>query len=69
MLLADQLERLADHIGFQRIGETAFLVFFREINMDGCLLLAFGLPVFLLPEKMEGDGKWAEVLNPWSCNP
>ena len=27
------------------------------------LLLAFGLPVFLLPEKMEGDGKWAEAYN------
>lgn len=27
------------------------------------LLLAFGLPVFLLPEKMEGDDKWAEVYN------
>lgn len=28
-----------------------------------CLLLAFGLPVFLLPEKMDGDGKWAEIYN------
>ena len=27
------------------------------------LLLAFGLPVFLLPEKMKGDDKWAEVYN------
>lgn len=27
------------------------------------LLLAFGLPVFLLPEKLEGDGRWAEVYN------
>ena len=27
------------------------------------LLLAFGLPVFLLPEKMDGDGKWAEIYN------
>jgi multidrug efflux pump subunit AcrB len=28
-----------------------------------CLLLAFGLPVFLLPEKIEGTGKWAEFYN------
>lgn len=27
------------------------------------LLLAFGLPVFLLPEKMEGDDKWTEIYN------
>lgn len=27
------------------------------------LLLGFGLPVFLLPEKMKGDDKWAEVYN------
>ena len=27
------------------------------------LLLAFGLPVFLLPDKMKGDGKWAETYN------
>lgn len=31
----------------------------------GCILLvlAFGLPVFLLPEKMNGDGKFAEYYN------
>ena len=27
------------------------------------LVLAFGLPVFLLPEKMDGDGKFAEYYN------
>ena len=27
------------------------------------LLLAFGLPVFLLPEKMKGEDKWAEFYN------
>lgn len=27
------------------------------------LLLGFGLPVFLLPDKMEGEGKWAEYYN------
>lgn len=27
------------------------------------LVLGFGLPVFLLPEKMEGEGKWAERYN------
>lgn len=27
------------------------------------LLLGFGLPVFLLPEKMEGEGKWEDLYN------
>ena len=27
------------------------------------LVLAFGLPVFLLPEKIEGEGRWAELYN------
>lgn len=27
------------------------------------LLLGFGLPVFLLPEKMEGEGKWETIYN------
>lgn len=27
------------------------------------LLLGFGLPVFMLPEKMEGEGKWVEYLS------
>ena len=27
------------------------------------LALAFGLPVFLLPEKLEGDGRWVELYN------
>lgn len=27
------------------------------------LLLAFGLPVFMLPEKLEGEGKWVETYN------
>lgn len=27
------------------------------------LLLGFGLPVFLLPEKLEGDGKWETIYN------
>lgn len=27
------------------------------------LLLGFGLPVFMLPEKMEGEGKWGEYYN------
>ena len=27
------------------------------------LVLAFGLPVFLLPEKVEGDSRWAEWYN------
>lgn len=27
------------------------------------LLLGFGLPVFLLPEKLQGEGKWEEIYN------
>lgn len=27
------------------------------------MLLGFGLPVFMLPEKMEGEGKWVEYYN------
>lgn len=27
------------------------------------LLLGFGLPVFMLPDKMEGEGKWSEYYN------
>ncbi|MFR0677009.1 efflux RND transporter permease subunit [Dysgonomonas mossii] len=27
------------------------------------LVIAFGLPVFLLPEKIDGDGRWAKVYN------
>lgn len=27
------------------------------------LVLAFGLPVFLLPEKIEGEGRWTELYN------
>ena len=33
------------------------------------LVLAFGLPVFLLPEKMEGEGVWAEYYNKVFDNP
>lgn len=33
------------------------------------LLLGFGLPVFMLPEKMEGEGKWAEYYNKVFDNP
>ena len=33
------------------------------------LLLGFGLPVFMLPEKMEGEGKWVEYYNKVFDNP
>ena len=33
------------------------------------LVLAFGLPVFLLPEKLEGEGVWAEYYNKVFDNP
>ena len=48
---AAQLKSLTYHIRFQCIGKTAFLVFFREINMDGCpagtLYRGLKLPDFL----------------------
>lgn len=33
------------------------------------LLLGFGLPVFMLPEKMEGEGKWVKYYNKVFDNP
>ena len=55
-----------------RRGPVYFSRFYRWLIQRLCrwrvavcllLLLAFGLPVFLLPEKMDGDGKWAEIYN------
>ena len=55
-----------------RRGPVYFSHFYRWLIQGLCrwrvavcllLLLAFGLPVFLLPEKMDGDGKWAEIYN------
>ena len=55
-----------------RRGPVYFCHFYRWLIQSLCrwrvavcllLLLAFGLPVFLLPEKMDGDGKWAEIYN------
>lgn len=55
-----------------RRGPVYFCHFYRWLIQRLCrwriavcllLLLAFGLPVFLLPEKMDGDGKWAEIYN------
>lgn len=34
-----------------------------RVAMCVLLLLAFGLPVFLLPEKMKGEDKWATIYN------
>lgn len=42
-----------------------WIEFFCRYRVMACILLvlAFGLPVFLLPEKMNGDGKFAEYYN------
>ena len=49
-------------------GGSYYLCRFRVI---ACLLLllGFGLPVFMLPEKMEGEGKWVEYYNKVFDNP
>ena len=39
-----------------------FLLRFRTVTLI-LLVVAFGLPVFMLPTKMEGDGKWAQRYN------
>ena len=39
-----------------------FLLRYRPIAVL-VLLFAFGLPVFMLPEKIEGDGRWAQRYN------
>ena len=39
-----------------------FLLRFRAITLI-LLVLAFGLPVFMLPDKIEGDSQWAERYN------
>lgn len=46
-------------------GYAAFICFLCRWRWAVCLLLVlgFGLPVFLLPEKMEGEGKWTEFYN------
>ena len=35
----------------------------RRVAVVIAIILAFGLPVFLLPEKMEGASKWADLYN------
>lgn len=42
-----------------------FILFCRRFRwaMILALVLLFGLPVFMLPEKVEGEGKWAELYN------
>lgn len=34
-----------------------------RVAMCVCLVLLFGLPVFMLPEKIDGDGHWAKTYN------
>lgn len=41
---------------------TAFLLRHRVVTII-VLVLAFGLPVFMLPDKLEGEGKWAKTYN------
>lgn len=45
--------------------ESKFLSFLQRFRWAvGCLfVLAFGLPVFLLPEKIEGEGFWSKTYN------
>ena len=47
-----------------------WIEFFCHYRVMACILLvlAFGLPVFLLPEKMNGDGKFAEYYNKFFAN-
>lgn len=56
------VKRLAVYFTRFYQGMIYYLCRFRVI---ACLLLllGFGLPVFMLPEKMEGEGKWAEYYN------
>lgn len=35
----------------------------RRVILIVVLVLLFGLPVFMLPEKVDGEGKWAELYN------
>lgn len=39
------------------------LFYRRKLGVVILLILVFGLPVFLLPEKLEGDSKWIELYN------
>ena len=43
----------------------SFICYVCRYRVFACLvlLLGFGLPVFLLPEKIEKEGKWASVYN------
>ncbi len=56
------VKRLAVYFTRFYQGMIYYLCRFRVI---ACLLLllGFGLPVFMLPEKMEGEGKWVEYYN------
>lgn len=62
------VKRLAVYFTRFYQGMIYYLCRFRVI---ACLLLllGFGLPVFMLPEKMEGEGKWAEYYNKVFDNP
>ena len=51
-------------VWFGRVYEQ-LIYWFCRFRVMACILLVlgFGLPVFLLPEKLEGEGKWAELYN------
>ncbi len=44
---------------------SRFILFCRRYRVAMCvvLVLLFGLPVYMLPDKVEGDGLWASVYN------
>ena len=62
------MKRLTVYFTRSYQGVIYYLCRFRVI---ACLLLllGFGLPVFMLPEKMEGEGKWVEYYNKVFDNP
>lgn len=55
------VKRLA--VYFTRFYQGLIYYLCRFRVMACLLLLGFGLPVFMLPEKIEGEGKWAEYYN------
>ena len=55
-------KRFDSHFNRLYLRIIRFLLRFRTITLI-LLVLAFGLPVFMLPTKLEGSGKWVERYN------